>query len=139
MSFAGSKLMLLAIAHAGCGGDRGANPGGVDTRVSSRSVAPQEGAAAASVVVGRRNATVDVSADWTIGRNDVDLYVTPGDCFDTPTALSVWSCLVVAKAEGETARPERLTFAGAAGASYEVFVVNRGAEPDTVTVILTIR
>jgi len=131
--------MILALAHAGCGMDGGANPSAVETRVSSRSVAPQEAAAAATVVVGSRGATIEVAVNWTIGRNNVDVYVTPEDCFDIPSALTVFSCLVVAQAASETARPERLTFSGAAGASYKVFVFNRGAEPDTVTVTLTIR
>jgi hypothetical protein len=130
---------VLACAHLGCGGDGGTGPSGVETRVASRTLAPQETAAATTVVLGPRGGTVEVSADWTLGSNNVDVYVTPGDCFDHPSAVRAFACLVTASATGETARPERLSFPAAAGASYKVYVVNHGAEPDTVTVTLTVR
>ena len=86
-----------------------------------------------------RNATVEVTADWKVAGNNIDIYVTADDCFEIPTALSAWSCVSVAKAEGETARPERVAFPGSAGASYKVFVLNHGPEPDTVTLTLAVR
>ena len=132
--------MILALAHAGCGMDSGASPSNAQTIVSSHGVAPQEGAAAANVVMGSRGATVEVAANWTIAGNNFDVYVTPADCFDTTTSVVlVFQCIMVASAASETQKPERLSFSGTAGSAYKVFVFNRGAEPDTVTVTLTIR
>ena len=129
--------VAVALAHAGCGGSTGPSP---VAQTVSRTVGSGEGAAAATVSVpSGGNRTVEVMADWKVAANNVDLYVGAGDCFDVPTALSVWSCIAVAKAEGETGRPEKVAFPGSAGASYKVFVLNHGPEPDTVTVTLSVR
>jgi hypothetical protein len=128
----------IVLAHAACGGDGSVSPSALETRESRRNVEALEGAAAGSVVMGSRDGTIELSADWTIAGNNFDLYLTAADCRDVPSVLSVMSCLVHAKAEG-TSRPERLTFPGAAGASYQVFVLNRGVKADTVTVQLTVR
>ena len=129
--------VAVALAHAGCGGGTGPSP--VEQTVSRR-VGSGEGAAAATVSVGSGGtAKVEVVADWRVAGNNVDIYVTAGDCLEIPTALSAWSCVAVAKAEGDAARPERVTFPGSAGSSYKVFVVNHGPEPDTVTVTLSVR
>jgi len=129
--------VAVALAHAGCGGSTGPSP--VEQTVS-RTVGSGEAAAAATVSVGSGGSgTVEVTVDWKVAGNNIDVYVATGDCFEIPTALSAWSCVAVAKAEGETARPEKVAFPGSAGASYKVFVVNHGPAPDTVTVMLSVR
>ena len=128
--------VAVALAHAGCGGSTGPSP--VEQTVS-RTVGSGEGAAAATVSVGRDgSAKVEVMADWKVAGNNIDIYVAADDCLEIPTALSAWSCVSVAKAEGRTGPPERVSFPGSAGASYKVFVLNHGPEPDTVTVTLSV-
>ena len=128
--------VAVALAHMGCGGSTEPSP--VEQTVS-RTVGSGEGAAAATVSVrSGGDAKVEVVADWKVAGNNIDIYVAAGDCFDIPTALSVWSCVAVTKSEGETGPPERVSFAGSAGAAYKVFIVNHGPEPDTVTVTLSV-
>jgi hypothetical protein len=129
--------VAVALAHAGCGDSTGPSP--VEQTVS-RTVGSGEAAAAATVSVrSGGNATVEVTADWKVAGNNFDIYVAANDCFDIPTALSAWSCVAVAKAVGETGPPEKVAFAGSAGATYKVFVLNHGPEPDTVTLTLSVR
>ena len=129
---AGALVLLLS---AGCGG--ATDPTATEVHESIHSVAPLQRVEAAQISIGDRG-TIEVSADWTRARNDIDVYATPGDCFETPSALSIESCIVLAEAAG-SAKPERLSFPGAAGGSYKVYVVNRGSETETVTVRLTVR
>lgn len=131
-------FVTLIFSLAACGSDGGMSPTANETRVSRQSVDARQGAAAASFLMGG-GGTIEVSADWTIAGNNVDVYLTSGECRDVPSVLTALSCDVKARAEGETARPERLTFPGAAGTSYQVFVLNRGGKRDTVTVTLTVR
>ena len=129
--------VAAGIALFGCGGGTSA-PTTTEVRVYNQSVAPLQAAAAAEMTLGR-GATVEVSADWTVAGNNVDVYATTADCLDfTTSVVLVARCLGLAEATGETAKPERLVFQGVAGGSYKVFVVNRGSASDMVTVRLTI-
>lgn len=129
---------VLALAATGaCGGGTATAPSGRDM-VAVVSVGARGGAPAAGLGGLRAGSSVDVAADWTVSSNDVDVYVTGADCLDV-TALSVDTCLALAQASGPSAKPERLVFTAAAGASYRVFVVNRGAQADTVTVTIAVR
>jgi hypothetical protein len=132
-------LAVVLASLTACGGDPAAGPSGVQDQVTTRPVGAGEGASVASVGGAATAAAVTVAADWGVAGNDVDLYVTGADCFDVPSALSIWSCLTVAEATGASSKPERLTFTAAAGASYKVLVLNRGSQPDTVTVTVTVR
>lgn len=136
------KSVGLVAAAAGliaCSGDPGAGPSDVQAQVTTRPVAAREGAAIGSVGGFSAGTAVTVAADWGVAANDVDLFVATADCFDIPSALSVYSCLTVAQATGPSSKPERLTFTAAAGSSYKLFVLNRGSQPDTVTVTVSVR
>jgi hypothetical protein len=130
----GGAALLAAVATAACGGTTA--PTATEIRETVHSVPAQGAVAAAQLSLGERG-TIEVSADWTFAGNNIDVYATPGDCFTTPSALSIESCLILAETVG-AAKPERLTFPGVAGGTYRVVVVNRGAQPDTVTVRLTV-
>ena len=130
-----TAAVLVAAGAFGCGGTT--DPTATEIRESVHAVAPLQGVEAAQLSLGDRG-TIEVTADWTRAGNDIDVYATPGDCFDIPSALTINSCLVLAEAIGGD-KPERLSFPGAAGGTYKVFVVNRGSETDTVTVRLTVR
>lgn len=126
---------LVLMMMAACGGTT--DPTATEVQESVHTVPPLQRVEAAQLSIADRG-TVEVSADWTRAGNDIDVYATPGDCFDTPSALSIESCIVLAAGAG-SAKPERLSFPGAAGGSYKVYVVNRGLETETVTVRLTVR
>ena len=131
-------LLFSLVGLAACGGGAGLTaPGGAEPQVVRQPVGALEGASAMSLRLDRAG-TVEVTADWGAAANDVDVYVTGADCFDIPTALSVWHCLTVAEATGAASKPERLSFDAAAG-SYKVLVLNRGSQPDTVTLTVSIR
>lgn len=130
--------VAAAIAFYGCAGGV-SDPTATETRVYTQFVAPSQAAAAADVRLGSRGGTVEVVADWTLAGNNIDVYATSADCFDFSTSvIAVTQCLALAEAAGQTVKPERLTLSGAAGGTYRLFVVNRGSQPDTVTVRLTI-
>jgi hypothetical protein len=132
-----TAAVVAAAATIGCGGGT-TDPTATEIRETVHVVAPREAVAAAQLSLAERG-TVEVSADWTVAANNIDVYATPGDCFTTPSALSIESCLVLAQTVGIADKPERLSFPGLPGAVYRVFVVNRGSQPDTVTVRLTVR
>ena len=129
--------IAVVLAALACGGP--SDPTATEVQVFAQPVAPLAGAQAAAVTLGPRGAVVEISADWTVAGNDIDVYATGADCFEIPSALTVASCLTLAQATGSGAKPERLSFPGAAGGAYKVFVVNRGAASDTVTIRLTLR
>ena len=128
-----SGAVLLAC------GDGVSAPTATEERVYTQSVAPNGQAAAAEVRLGSRGATITISADWRSASNNIDVVVTSADCFDiTPSVVQTAACLALAEANAVAAKPERLTFDGSAGGAYKVFVANRGAATETVTVRLTI-
>ena len=133
----GMAAAVLAAATIGCGGGT-TDPTATEIRETVHAVAPQQAVAAAQLSLGERG-TVEVSVDWTVATNNIDVYATPGDCLNTPSALTVASCLVLAETVGIADKPERLSFPGVPGGVYRVFVVNRGSQADTVTVRLTVR
>lgn len=130
-------LIVVLAGLAACGGGASTAPSGVEAQVVRQQVGALQGASITSIQ-SDRTATVDVAADWAVAGNDVDVYVTPADCINIPSALSAFSCVTVARTDG-TAKPERLTFSAVAGSSYKVLVLNRGDLPDMVTVTVTIR
>lgn len=131
----GVAAAIVAAGTVGCDGTTA--PTATEIRESVHAVPPQEAVTAAQLTLGERG-TVEVSADWTFAGNNIDVYATPGDCINTPSALTIASCLVLAQAAGAE-KPERLSFPGVAGGIYKIMVVNRGSESDTVTVRLTVR
>lgn len=136
-AFRKAVLAFALVALAACGGSGVTAPGGAEPQVVRQPVGSLEGASALSLRLDKAG-TVEVSADWTAAANDVDVFVTGADCFEIPTALSVWHCLAIAQATGG-AKPERLAFTGVQGASYKVLVLNRGSQPDTVTLTVSVR
>jgi hypothetical protein len=130
--------IALGLGLAACGGPDGTGSTAPGTGSTTHTLAAQQGAAATVITTGSRSGTVEVTADWTVAGNDVDVFVAQGDCFDIPTALSVWSCLSEGQATG-TAKPQRLSFAAAPSTVYRVFVVNNGTVDDRVTVTVNIR
>lgn len=131
----GPALGLAALAA--CGGDPATAPT-ESPGVMTLPVAAQQGAQVTALSFSH-GATAEVTADWGVVANDLDVYVTAADCIDIPSALSAFSCLTVAEAAGPAAKPERLTFPVAAGSAYKVFVINRGSQADTVRVTIAFR
>src|SRR5262245_32047616 len=138
MRFSRSVGIAFGLGLAACGGTGATGPTAPGSGTTSQQLGPQQGAAATVLPAGSQAATGDVTADWTVAGNDVNVYVAQGDCFDIPTALSVWSCLGVAQATGSTAKPERVSFSAAPSTTYRVFVLNRGSVADTVTVTVAL-
>ena len=132
----GMAAAVLAAVAAGCGGGVSA-PTATEIRETVHLVAPREAVAAAQLSLGERG-TIEVSVDWTVAANNIDVYATPGECASTATTLTASSC-VVAETASLAAKPERLSFPGVPGGVYRVFVVNRGSQSDTVTVRVTVR
>ena len=129
--------LVAGIALVGCAGGT-SDPTATEVRVYNQTVAPQQEAEVAHVTLGTRGATVEVSADWTVGANNIDVYATPADCFNFSTSVIQVSSCLAAQAATPTSKPEQMTFEGAAGGTYRIIVVNRGVQADTVTVRLTI-
>ena len=68
--------------------------------------------------------TLDVTVDWTLAANDVDVVLTRGTCsFEQLFALQ---CNVVMVADSATTKPERLRLPGATAGAYTLMIINIG-------------
>jgi hypothetical protein len=129
--------LALAVAAAGCGADGVSVPDTGDPTTTRKDVGAQQNVAATTLAAIGRNATVDVTVDWGVSGNNFDVYVTEASCLEL-SALDIGACLALVEATSPTAKPERLSFAAQPDSSYKVFVVNRGAVDDTVSVSVSI-
>ena len=133
-----SLSLALAVAAAGCGADGVSLPAAGDPTTTRKDVGAQQNTAATTLAALGRNATVDVTVDWGVSGNNFDVYVTDASCLEL-TALGIEQCRALVEATSPTAKPERLSFAALPSSSYKVFVANRGAVDDTVSVSVSIR
>jgi len=124
--------VALAVVHPGCGGNN--NDNGPETFTDSATLGVL--GAFQLQFTAQRNGTVDANANWNDGNNDVDIFATVGPCASFDLVLS-GGCNVIASAESETTRPERLTFNVSNNTVYSVWAFNLGPGTDTVTITLT--
>jgi len=126
-------MTALALGLPGCGGD---SDNGSDTFTDSRNLAVLE--AFGLIFTAQRNGTVDVNVNWNNGGNDIDIYVTAGNCPNIDSLLN-GNCNVIAFSESATAKPETLTFGATNGQLYTTWALNLGPSSDTVTIRLDAR
>jgi hypothetical protein len=132
-------LVGMAMALAACGG------GGTSTPTApaappapSRSVVGQSNWTAEVGTAARIDATIggagsmDVTVQWTFSSNDVDIYVTSTGCASHQDLLNN-RCTLIAKADGVTAKPERLTLTVQAG-TFRIWMANFGPTDESGTV-----
>jgi hypothetical protein len=102
------------------------------------------GGALASGFVGRPapftttlTGTLLATVDWTFATNDVDVFIARGDC--TPQTFLQGGCNIGAFSDSATAKPERVTLAGAPAGTYTLLVANAGARDESLSwqVVLT--
>lgn len=83
--------------------------------------------------------TLEVSVDWTIASNDLDVYFFRGTC--NPTQIAQGVCgNPFAQSESATAKPERLSSAGLAAGTYTLVItsnIGNSAESGSFQVFLT--
>ncbi len=77
-----------------------------------------------------RTGQLEVHADWTSAANNVDVYITQGQC-TFEQILEVRCNFIGIKQTGE--KPERLQVAGVAPGVYQVILVNRGVGAESVS------
>ena len=73
-----------------------------------------------TTAVGR----LDVTVDWTVSSDNVDVYVTRGTC--SVDQLNAGTCILAVSSESTTSKPERLAVTGLAVGSYTLLIGNRG-------------
>jgi len=124
-------MVALALVNPGCGSD---NNNGSDTFTDSRNLAVLE--AFGLIFTAQRNGTVDVNVNWNNSNNDIDIYVTAGNCPNIDALLN-GNCNVIAFSESGSAKPETLTFGASNGQLYTTWALNLGPGSDTATIRLT--
>lgn len=80
---------------------------------------------------------LEATVQWTLETDDVDVYLAQGNCsFDQFVASQ---CNVVSFSESASAKPEKVTFGGAAAGTYTLLIGNRGPEYESISyqVVLT--
>ena len=95
------------------------------------------GGAYALVVDVPRAGRLEARVDWTLAENDVDVYVSDGDC-PSLEALVVGRCRVIVAADGIASKPERPSAVVAGGRVWVwIFNLGPGDEGGNVEVSLT--
>ena len=125
-------LLALAVVLPGCGSDN--NDNGTEVFTDSRTVAVLD--AFGLVFTAQRNGTVEANVNWNNSGNDIDIYVTAGNCADFNAVLN-GNCNVIAFSESGSAKPEVLTFGATNNTTYRVWAFNLGPNSDTITIRLT--
>jgi hypothetical protein len=127
-------LLVSALVHPGCGGGSVVGPG-----KGERSVIDERGWALEPFellmvdidLTGVGNGSLDATVEWTFASDDVDLYATAQSC--TLEMFEGQRCGFKAKADGQTTKPERLSFDVAAGDRYRYWIVNFGPQRESGT------
>jgi hypothetical protein len=81
--------------------------------------------------------TLEATVDWTFAKNDVDVFLTRGDC--SPQQFVDVQCNIAAFSVSETAKPEKVRLTGAAPGVYTLLVGNGGPDDESLSwqVVLT--
>ena len=121
----------LGLGLAACGGGGGGSgPAAPTVSQPVRSVIGQTNWTAEVGTAARVDATfavagnMDVTANWTFTANDVDIYVTSTACAAHQDLLAN-RCTLLAKADGVSTKPERLTLAVQPG-TLRIWLANFG-------------
>jgi len=87
--------------------------------------------------------TLQITADWTFGDDDIDVFVVSTGCSTASyddLLLGTGSCAPLAQAIGVASKPEKLNYTAAAG-SYRIYVassfLSTSNESGTLSVTLT--
>jgi len=128
-------MVALAVGLPGCGGDNSSD-NDPEVFTDTRTVAVLDASFVA--FTAQRNGSVDANVNWNNASNDIDIYVTAGNCA-TLDSLLQGLCNVIAFSESLSAKPEVLTFAASNGTNYRVWALNLGPGTETVTIRLTAR
>jgi hypothetical protein len=143
------RLLLAGLIGAtlplpGCGGGSGGGNGGANVTGSTevkRSIITEHGwgldplafDAVDISITGAGSGTVDATVEWTFASDDVDIYVTATAC--TPEMFANERCAYKAKADGETTKPERVSFSVSGGDTYRFWIVNFGPQRESGTFV----
>ncbi len=131
--------VLLAVSLAACGG--GSSPsspipvvtpaasGGTRVVLVTKSFSLAPGTATFQNADNLPQGTVDATLDWS-GGNDMNLYVTDNTCSGFAN-LRAGACAIVARAEGTSSKPERVSFNTSAGKTYTFWIYNNGSSQES--------
>ena len=128
---------LALVALAGCGGgSTGPTPVLTPTpRPTATNVVIQGGQGLEANHIQRLVFTtpvagrIDVTVDWQLDSDDLDVYVARGSCnFDQ---FFGGQCEVLGRSESRTAKPETASVASAAAGRYTLFIGNHGPHDES--------
>jgi len=128
----------MFVPLLGCGGG-GTTPTPVPTPVPApvRTIVGQQNWTAGVLETPNFDVTLgaagnmDATVQWTFASNDVDIYVTSTSCASGADLLAN-RCTLLAKADGTTSKPERLSMQASAGV-FRIWVVNFGPTRESGT------
>lgn len=134
---------LVGALAAGCGG--GGSGGGVTTPTPVAAPTPAPAPQVIQQNSGRvpartavllptfslsQSGTVEITADWTFARNDIDVLLARGVC--TIEQARADRCEIIGSTSSTTAKPERLRLSVPAG-SYTPLIANFSEEDEAVS------
>jgi hypothetical protein len=133
-----SMVSLMAVL-AGCGSDHGVVPTPPPPSPSPVTDEIQQGSFSGLGVMellsvpfhNPKAGRIDAIADWTLGSNDVDVYLVKAGC--TVDLFNSRQCAVLAFSESATAKPEKITASNAAVGDYQFLIGNVGPETESIS------
>ena len=134
-----ASVLAAAVAIPGCGYSPVGPIGPIRSLLDQRewALAPLEALTVDVRIPGSAGTgTVDATAEWTHASDDINLYVTATGC--TPEMFAAQRCGFKARADGPTAKPERLSFDVSGGDSYRIWIVNAGPGRETGTFVANV-
>jgi hypothetical protein len=132
-----SALMLGALTACGGGSSPAGSNGPTRTVIGTQSGTLVPLTADQKLVSVTQSGTLDASLDWGNAGNDFDMYITSNSC--NPPNLDALErgdggCNHITDARSTTSKPERVSWAGSAGVTYQIWVANFGASTDSYSV-----
>jgi len=76
--------------------------------------------------------TLDVTVDWTLAANDVDIFLARGTEPCTLATFNDRSCGFMATEESTTMKPEKLRVTNLAPGAYSLYVANYGSSDESI-------
>jgi hypothetical protein len=79
----------------------------------------------------RAAGTLDVTVDWTLASNDVDVYLARGACSFQQFIAD--RCDIASFSESATSKPEKLNVANASAGAYTLLIGNHGPTAESIS------
>lgn len=119
--------VTLGLSLAACGGGSGSPTTPAPSErviVDVPGLGLAEGFAVLETFAANVPGGIRITVDWTLAENDIDIYLTAGQCdFDQ---FAGGQCQLITFSDSTTAKPERLAVTRSTPGTYTLVIVNNG-------------